>query len=98
MLARSSITINRTEYIPAKEAEVTFLIAILGIITGIVFGFLLLKYEFSNTYTPKGLPASVPASLNDAPAQIYPDGPNSPIENQNQDSTKKEDGLKEYSA
>ena len=47
MLARSSITINRTEYIPAKEAEVTFLIAILGIITGIVFGFLLLKYDLS---------------------------------------------------
>ncbi len=97
MLARSSITVNRTEYIPAKEAEVTFLIAILGIITGIIFGFLVLKYEFTNGYNSTDLPTSVPAVLNNAPPQVYPDGPNSIIDTQF-DDTESEQGLKDFSA
>ena len=94
MLSRSSITINNTEYIPAKEADTTFLVAIIGIITGIVFGFFILKFQFGDSSTSE-LPTSVPAVMNNAEPQVYPDGPNSELNTV--ESQLDEQGMKEYS-
>ena len=59
----SSIVINGTKYIPAKEAEVGFLLAIIGIVSGIILGFVVLKMN--------GLPAYAPAALS-LPAEYTP--------------------------
>ena len=94
MINRSSITINNTEYIPAKEADITFLVAIIGIITGIIFGFFILKFQFG-TSNETDLPTSVPAVLNNAESRVYPDGPNSDLNTVQ--SQLEEQGVKEYS-
>lgn len=53
MIHRQSISIN--DYAQAKEAELNFWVAVLGIATGIVIGFLLLRSFFQVTLSENTL-------------------------------------------
>ncbi len=90
MTTRSSIIVNNTEYIPAKEAEISFLIAIVGIVTGIVFGFFVLKLNFGHQNPNLDLPQSVPATYEQSAPLEYPE--EIPVFDMNE-----EEGVRDYS-
>lgn len=74
-----TIVINGTEYIPAKEAEVGFLVALIGIVTGIILGFFVLKLNYGETTNYSVLPESQPIIMDESSPAIPVDGPDAPM-------------------
>jgi hypothetical protein len=89
-----TVIINGTEYIPAKEAEVGFLIALIGIVTGIILGFFVLKLNYGNTTAYSVLPESKPIIMEESGPVIPVDGPDAPMYDFSEDM-EAEQGMKD---
>lgn len=72
MIHRQSITLN--DFAKAKETELNFWVAVFGITTGIILGFLLLRTFFQATLSEQVLIREIPQQNKMFQQQITPAG------------------------
>lgn len=75
----NTLVINGTEYIPVKEAEIGFLIGLIGIVSGIIFGFFVLKLNYGTQTQATPLTESKPLLIEKTNEAVPVDGPDAPL-------------------